>query len=134
MQTTNQNNCSSYIFMGHSRPLFYFCLFNTADNKQMFSLKVCQWLDSNCGPLVSEVTALPTEPQPQLGSYIVKEFDKLISSWYLNWFLNLKLNFCNRKEGVGSFSDVDSHRNNFKWLKEETHNQKVVSSNPGTRY
>ena len=26
--------------------------------------KICQWLDSNRGPLVLEATALPTEPQP----------------------------------------------------------------------
>ena len=26
--------------------------------------KSCRWLDSNSGPLVSEVTALPTAPQP----------------------------------------------------------------------
>ena len=26
--------------------------------------KFCQWLDLNCRPLVSEVTALPTEPEP----------------------------------------------------------------------
>ena len=26
--------------------------------------KICRWLDSNHGPLVSEATALPTEPQP----------------------------------------------------------------------
>ena len=30
----------------------------------MFYIKVCQWLDSNGKPLVSEATALPTEPQP----------------------------------------------------------------------
>ena len=42
----------------------YFHLFNTVDNKQMFYIKVCRWLDSNRGPLVSDVTALPTEPQP----------------------------------------------------------------------
>ena len=30
----------------------------------MSDIKVCQWLDSNRGPLVSEATALPTEPQP----------------------------------------------------------------------
>ena len=29
-----------------------------------FNLNVCQWLDSNCGPLVSEAIAPPTEPQP----------------------------------------------------------------------
>ena len=26
--------------------------------------KFCQWQDFNCGPLLSEATALPTEPQP----------------------------------------------------------------------
>ena len=41
----------------------YFFLFNTVDSKQMFN-KFCQWLDSNRGPLVWEVTALPTKPQP----------------------------------------------------------------------
>ena len=52
--------------MGHSRPLFlYFRLFNTVDSKQMFHIKVCQWLDSNGGPLVSEATTLPTQPQPR---------------------------------------------------------------------
>ena len=40
----------------------YFCLFNT----QLFNINVkpCRWLDLNCGPLVSEATALPTDPQP----------------------------------------------------------------------
>ena len=51
--------------MGHSRTLFlYLRLFFTVNSKQMFYLKVCQWLDSNHGPLVSEATALPTESQP----------------------------------------------------------------------
>ena len=32
----------------------------------MFNIYInfCWWLDSNCGPLVFEATALPTEPQP----------------------------------------------------------------------
>ena len=30
----------------------------------MFNINFCRWLDSNHGPLESEVTALPTEPQP----------------------------------------------------------------------
>ena len=42
----------------------YFRLFKTVDSKQMFHIKVCQWLDSNCGPLVLEATSLPTKPQP----------------------------------------------------------------------
>ena len=51
--------------VGHSRSLFvYFRLFNTVASTQMFHIKVCRWLDSNRGPLVSEATALPTEPQP----------------------------------------------------------------------
>ena len=33
----------------------------TVDSKQMFN-NFCRWLDWNLGPLVSEVTALPTEP------------------------------------------------------------------------
>ena len=30
----------------------------------MFIIKFCWWLDLNCGPLVSEMTAEPTKPQP----------------------------------------------------------------------
>ena len=51
--------------MGYSLSLFsLFCLFNTVDSKQMFNKRVWQWLDLNHGPLVSEATAPPTEPQP----------------------------------------------------------------------
>ena len=49
----------------HFRPLFlYFRLFNRVDSKQIFHIKVCRRLDLNRGPLVYEVTALPTESQP----------------------------------------------------------------------
>ena len=44
--------------------LLYFCIFNIVDNKQMFYIKVYRRLDSNLRPLVSEATALPTEPNP----------------------------------------------------------------------
>ena len=30
----------------------------------MYNLNVCRWLDSNCLPLESEATTLPTEPPP----------------------------------------------------------------------
>ena len=30
----------------------------------MFYIKICWWLELDFGPLVSEVNALPTEPQP----------------------------------------------------------------------
>ena len=44
----------------------YFRLFNTQLRVYKCSILInfCRWLDSNRGPLVSEATALPTEPQP----------------------------------------------------------------------
>ena len=42
----------------------YFHLFNTQLTVIKCSLKSCSRLDSNRGPLVSKVTALPTELQP----------------------------------------------------------------------
>ena len=56
--------------MGHSRPLFLnFHHFNSVDSKKMFYIKVYRWLDWNHGPLVSEATALPSEPQQLPLSY-----------------------------------------------------------------
>ena len=46
---------------------FIFSYFQyTVDRKQMFNINInfWRWLDSNRGPLVSEATALLTEPQP----------------------------------------------------------------------
>ena len=34
----------------------------TIDSTQMFNINFCRWLDSNHRPLLSEATALPTEP------------------------------------------------------------------------
>ena len=63
--TKGKHNISNFFFfekMGHSRPLFlYFCLFNF--NVQLVH-KVCRFWDSNHGSLVSEASALPTEPPP----------------------------------------------------------------------
>ena len=45
-----------------------FSLFSSFQNSFWLLLivnKICQWLDSNRGSLVSEATALPTVPQPQ---------------------------------------------------------------------
>ena len=47
--------------------LFFIFVFSTQLLMNNFT-KFRRWLDSNCGPLVSEATALPTEPQP-LPSY-----------------------------------------------------------------
>ena len=55
----------TFLKIGQFRPLFpYFCLLNKVDSKQMFNIKVCLWLDSNCRPMFLEATALSTEPQP----------------------------------------------------------------------
>ena len=50
----------------------FFSLFSSFQQLivNMFIIKSCRWLDLNYGPLVSEVTALPTEPQP-LPTYIL---------------------------------------------------------------
>ena len=54
--------------------------------------KFCRWLDSNRGPLVSEPTALPTEPQPLpllLILFADEWFEQLLS--YGNWKKNDKM-------------------------------------------
>ena len=50
-----------FIKMGHSRPLFVF-LFSLQSTVNSVQYKFCRWPDSNCGPLVLEVTALPNVP------------------------------------------------------------------------
>ena len=42
--------------MGHSRHFFFIFVYSTVNS--------CSWLDSNHGPLESELTALPTEKHP----------------------------------------------------------------------
>ena len=71
----------------------YFRLFNTVASTQMFHIKVCRWLDSNRGPLVSEATALPTEPQPNL--IIFLPFLFFSSKWMkrLNGWIFFKKHF-----------------------------------------
>ena len=43
---------------------FFIFVFSTQWTVNKCLVKVCQCLDLNCGSLVSEATALPTEPQP----------------------------------------------------------------------
>ena len=52
--------------------LFIF-VFSTQLTIKIVQLKLCQWLDSNRGPLVLEATALPTEPQSVM-SIFYKQF------------------------------------------------------------
>ena len=50
--------------VGHSRPLFlYFCLFYSTIGRYWW-IKICWLRVLNLGSLVSEATALPTEPPP----------------------------------------------------------------------
>ena len=64
---------SFLIFLNGPFPAsFLFSSFQTVDSKQIMSdIKVCRWLDSNSGSLVSESTALPTEPQPLPISFLI---------------------------------------------------------------
>ena len=60
-------NCRWWFFfkkVGHSRPLLFIFVFSIQLIINKCSIKFCQWLESNRGPLVSKATALPTEPQP----------------------------------------------------------------------
>ena len=45
-------------------PSFFFFNFVFSIHSWQKTINFCRWLDSNCRPLVSEGTALPTEPQP----------------------------------------------------------------------
>ena len=50
---------------GHSRSFFLlFSTFQQLTVLNMFHYKSLRWLESNCGPLVKDATAMPTEPQP----------------------------------------------------------------------
>ena len=60
--------------------LLHFCLFNTY-SWQFIVNKICQWLDSNCRPLVLEATALPIEPQPPLPHCVLLLLEKVNNSW-----------------------------------------------------
>ena len=66
--------------MDHSQPLvLYFRLFNF--NVQ-FVDKVCRCWDLNCGSLVSEAIALPTEPPP-LPNAIILNIDLLVDNRFI---------------------------------------------------
>ena len=47
----------------HSRPFFFNFAFSIQSTVNV-QYNFCWWLDMNCGPLKSDSTALPTEPQP----------------------------------------------------------------------
>ena len=57
-------NCDVFLNGPFSASFSFFRLFNTVGRKQIFYIKVCQWLVSNRGPLLLEAAALPAMPQP----------------------------------------------------------------------
>ena len=50
---------------------------------EMFHIKYCRWLDSNREPLVSQVTALATKPQPLPRSHPFLKFEILLIHRYM---------------------------------------------------
>ena len=60
--------------MHHLFHFFVFWIQLIVNNGQY---KFCRWLDSNCGPLVLEPTAMPTEPQP------LTKYQVIICNYYL---------------------------------------------------
>ena len=81
----------------------------------IFNIKFCWWLDSNRGPLESEATALPTEPQPlrQCFNVLVAKFlsDYLllarIKVWWKRWTNNLGAKMSRRdKSSKSSVTDL----------------------------
>ena len=56
---------ASNFLMGHSQPLFsLFSSFQYSWQQKLLNINFCRRLDSNHGPMESEETTLPTEPQP----------------------------------------------------------------------
>ena len=74
--------------MGHSRPLSSLFLPFQHLTVNILIIKFCRWLNSNCRPLVSKATALPTEPPQPLPSS--KETLRVNSSSHLLGFPFLK--------------------------------------------
>ena len=63
--TDNLDKKKSFVFKGHSRPLFSFIfIFWIKSIVKNVQFKFCWWLDSNFRTLVLEATALPMESQP----------------------------------------------------------------------
>ena len=58
------DNLIAFKWAIHGLFFFYFRPFNTVDSKRSFQILPMTSMDSNCGSLVSEATALSTEQQP----------------------------------------------------------------------
>ena len=58
------DSVSSYGILLKNGLFFFVFVFSIQLTVKMFNINFCWWRDSNRGPLESEATALPTEPQP----------------------------------------------------------------------
>ena len=79
----------------------------------MSDIKVCKWLDLNCGPLASEATALPTEPQP---------LPDLLSLLLLLFWMSVVKDFVSLNGGAKQFIPFKSSR---------TTHSRIICSNTG---
>ena len=92
----------SFSKTGHSRSLFsYFHLFNTVDSQKMFILNF-KWFDANRKHLVSEATALATEPQPVQSLFLYFCLFNTIDSKWLFFKKSTMTWFELETSGVGS--------------------------------
>ena len=76
----------------------------------MFNVKFCWWLDLNHRPLVTEATALPTEPQP-LPLILYQRLGRVHFPYLVTLFLSLSLSFlCNLSCNVQPTNTYYSNR------------------------
>ena len=84
----SHNHCPHHNFLNGQFPdsFLFFFVFSTANSEHNF----CQWLGTNCRPLVLGATPLPTEPQPLTGISIFST-RIIILAWllrtYKSWLL-----------------------------------------------
>ena len=81
---------------------------------QLIVNKKCRWLDSNCGSLVSEATALPTEPQPLPLQKHVWMLNKSIFEWGEQLSIKFQKQIQNKTFQIGARERQDQERDNHK--------------------
>ena len=82
--------------------IFVFSIHSWQKTNVQYINKFCQWLDSNRGPLVSEATALPTEPQTL----------PCVLIFFFTYLLLQEMN----KQVVQSFLNPHCRPNGFYWV------------------
>ena len=80
---------------------------------QMSVNKCSIWLDSNCGPLVSQVTTLTTEPQLLTAPSCLFFFERKLSLKYLKWNTLSDSNFGEKSISRILISPTDLEKINF---------------------